>query len=338
MAREGTLRERIAAITKVSELEDLVRLSRDRWGVTYLLIRKAREEELWRSSGAMNFSVWMANLAKKSGMHSSELWKRYGAGKAYEGYVRREAAAGRVRPAVEDLTASSNTLALAFRVAGKEKPLLADELVTDVLDGKLTRNELNEAWKSVREAKAVSVAEKKKPEEKKNPPPADFYRKSDFKLASVLALATNGGAILTGASHARKTRWKVLPAPGTVLPDTASGPDVEIIENRSTGGSSLVLHGISVDHRHPSAFFVPKEGTELQAGPYDYQWLAVRAGYGEAGKEYVRSFLPGWGLLEVSPETRKVKVILAASKRKPEPDARLAALERFLLTVLEPAP
>ncbi len=61
------------------KLEEELKRSRDHWGVTYQILKRIREGEFWRNGGFQNYTLWLAEAAKKSGMHASELWKRFGA-------------------------------------------------------------------------------------------------------------------------------------------------------------------------------------------------------------------------------------------------------------------
>ena len=88
------------------KLEEELKRSRDHWGVTYKILKRIREGELWRNGGFQNYTLWLAEAAKKSGMHASELWKRFGAGRHYEEYLKREAQVGRSHPSIETLQAT----------------------------------------------------------------------------------------------------------------------------------------------------------------------------------------------------------------------------------------
>ena len=114
------------------KLEEELKRSRDHWGVTYKILKRIREGELWRNGGFQNYTLWLAEAAKKSGMHASELWKRFGAGRHYEEYLKREAQVGRSHPSIETVEASPNTIALAYRLAGDGNWVFADSLMTDI--------------------------------------------------------------------------------------------------------------------------------------------------------------------------------------------------------------
>lgn len=100
-------------------------------------------------------------------MHASELWKRFGAGRHYEEYLKREAQVGRSHPSIETVEASPNTIALAYRLAGDGNWVFADSLMTDILDGKIRRADLNDAWKAVKEAKSEAAREKNAPRKRR---------------------------------------------------------------------------------------------------------------------------------------------------------------------------
>ena len=318
------------------KLEEELKRSRDHWGVTYKILKRIREGELWRNGGFQNYTLWLAEAAKKSGMHASELWKRFGAGRHYEEYLKREAQVGRSHPSIETVEASPNTIALAYRLAGDGNWVFADSLMTDILDGKIRRADLNDAWKAVKEAKSEAVREKKRPEEKKKGIPPAFYRKNSFKLEAVLTLSADSGGFLVGASHPKRSRFRVISSTEPVSTETAGSVDCVIIENRSTKTGALRLHGISVEPKRPDGLYLAKEPEK--ATPYDYRWLAVPTGFEDAYRDFVRDSLPGWGLLVIKSSTHSVRNALQASEQTPDSELRLSELENLIIETLEPAP
>ena len=48
------------------KLEEELKRSRDHWGVTYKILKRIREGELWRNGGFQNYTLWLAEAARVS--------------------------------------------------------------------------------------------------------------------------------------------------------------------------------------------------------------------------------------------------------------------------------
>ena len=316
----GTDKKRMSQIER--ELSDAVSTSQAQWSIIYRLLEEVRTARLWEGTAA-SFTAWVRAAAARMGVAESLLWKRHKAGRVYEEYALRVAENGGTAPAIEDLqNVSPDSLELCASVAHGNKEQL-DQLVSKVVEGKLSRADLREAARANKAARIAAKAAKEKAMEGtgSNGVPVieddgdtskptmtasdivtalrqqsswleepDDDSKTNFSTPPVYHVLTEVRAESGTAHHARRI--------DAVVAETESLPPWQRADN-------VVLHGVEIKVAEHDLRGDQKM-SEYDAF-CDYFWLAVpdTEDMTSAAAEVSR---PAWGLLAVS-QAGRVRVV-----------------------------
>lgn len=131
------------------ELIDIVNTDKNNWTHFYLIMKNIEENCLWKDIGERSFTSWVKNFCVKNNIHESIIWNRKKAGKVYESYQRvKEEQGVKVAP-LEKSNVSVDTLVLLDKI-NKKSPELASKLTDKAIHKEITREDLRNAYKSVR--------------------------------------------------------------------------------------------------------------------------------------------------------------------------------------------
>ena len=295
---------------EINEIEDelLLLLAEDRqhWVRIYRLMDRVEREHAYTTS---SFTQWVNQLAAKAKVHVSLLWARKKAGNAYDQYESRKREQGIAVPALEDqqVSLSPENINLAVKIAGNNDEV-ADELISKIVDGKLSRAELKRVWNETKQERVAKGQEPcRKSRHDKGP---DVPAASDAVAAGAIlyAIQHNSEWILDNACQAPNASgkekrlekhnpcYKVLSElavrPGTTR--NARRIDAAVFEdlNKSVHEFGMDIHGIEikVDKNDLLGDHKMAEYT-----PYvDYFWIAVPEDLINIAEDCA---IPDWGIL-----------------------------------------
>lgn len=151
----------MASIKEIeSELSKIVRQDKKSWTHFYTLMKEVEEQELWRAAGQNSFTAWVKSFCVNNKIHESIIWSRKKAGKVYERYASEQMKKGIKVPEIENINVPADTLVLLDKISNKA-PELATTLTEKALNRELSRNDLREAYKSIRiKSQSAEPAEK----------------------------------------------------------------------------------------------------------------------------------------------------------------------------------
>lgn len=146
--------------TVETELMSCMDSDKRTWIKMYRLMTLVETENLYKQDGLRSFTAWVNRMASRTGTHVSVLWSRLNAGRSYEAFERRARQSGKSVPSLDDLpgTVSPESLSLCRKVGGTDTTEV-DQLMTKVLEGTLTREDLREASRAKRRSESASAAE-----------------------------------------------------------------------------------------------------------------------------------------------------------------------------------
>ena len=131
------------------ELTGLLQHDKRSWVQIYRLMEEVDRGNLW-CGDYPSYTAWVNATASKNRVHVSILWSRKKAGKMYADYERRMEEKGKRAVPMEDVSISPDNFVLIDKIAGSDSTL-ADDLIDKSVDGVLTRKDLKEAWRTVKE-------------------------------------------------------------------------------------------------------------------------------------------------------------------------------------------
>lgn len=140
-----------------TELSNIVRQDKKSWTHFYTLMKEVEEQELWRAAGQNSFTAWVKNFCINNKIHESIIWSRKKAGKVYERYAEEQKKKGIKVPSIESVNVPADTLVLLDKISSKA-PEIATSLTEKALNRELSRSDLREAYKSIREKSDGSPA------------------------------------------------------------------------------------------------------------------------------------------------------------------------------------
>jgi hypothetical protein len=129
-----------------NELIDLLDKDKQNWVQIYRLMDEVDKEKAYTTR---SFTQWVNNLADKAKVHVSLLWSRKKAGAAYDEYFKRAEEKGIKVAPLEKVNVSPDNINLVTKIAGNND-VVADELMEKVVNNKLHRADLKEAWEEVK--------------------------------------------------------------------------------------------------------------------------------------------------------------------------------------------
>lgn len=288
-----------------NELETLLSADKKSWVKIYELMQQVENEKLYQGK-YRSFTAWVNELAAKSKVHVSLLWNRKKAGKVYAEYEERARKAGKNVPAMSDIKVSPDNFNLVEKIAGSNTDV-ADELIGKVVSGELKRQDLKNAWATVRaDEKNVRVTRHDKPAERTE----ITLTASDIVLALSSSdwIPENAERRISSYDHEqRKYRTMTEFAVQTGTSRHARRMDVLALETITDGDISL--HGIEIkvsksdllnDHKM-------QEYTDF----CDFFWIAIPDSLIEEAQSIMAN---GWGILAI--DNGKVTVIARASRQE----------------------
>lgn len=141
------------------ELNELLTSNKKLWVRTYELMNEVDELGLWKGR-AKSYTAWVRQLATKTKVNESLLWRRKKAGKIFSQYQERQAERGNTDiKTLEEVDISPENLQLTERIAqGNED--YQDELIEKVLNDELGRKDLNNLWRTVKAERGQSAVRK----------------------------------------------------------------------------------------------------------------------------------------------------------------------------------
>lgn len=145
------------------KLQKMVAVTKTSWVEAYKLLHEVREKSLWATKHR-SFTAWVKDFAIRNNTHESIIWRINKAGKTYESYQSIQQSKGIEVPAIEDSKVPIESLELISKIAmtdGKTNKPKDEATLVKLIDqsqnGGLTRDNLREAWKSVRAARNTSA-------------------------------------------------------------------------------------------------------------------------------------------------------------------------------------
>ena len=313
------------------ELGAIVATDKTSWVRIYELMEVVESETLYKGS-FKSFTAWVNHFASKCNVHVSLLWSRKKAGKMYSEYQTRAADRGAAVPDMSELKVSPDNFVLIEKIAGSDTAV-ADDLTDKVINGTLKRQDLKNAWATVREnrghvrlnghkPKAAAEQDDSGDKEKKqsgeqhtqegqNQPSEKPITATDI----VFALSKNDWLPLDTRHEKafQSERYKVLTefAVDTGTSHHARRIDAFVTENITTKErGAIALHGIEIkvsksdllgDHKM-------QEYTDF----VDYFWIAVPQNLVE---DVLSIKTPSWGVISVN--KTGAEVVAAATIGRP---------------------
>ena len=138
-----------------NEICSLMKVGTTKWVELYRMIAKVEAEELYRPEFS-TLSAWATNLAKRGGFILRELWRYKKSGEFYEGFVKRQVAAGRKVKTLETVVdekkvfASPRAFETIRKIAGGDHEK-EDHLISKLVKGEINGSQLQQMWKTEKE-------------------------------------------------------------------------------------------------------------------------------------------------------------------------------------------
>lgn len=136
-----------------SELTTLLSNDKRSWTEIYLLLKEVQDEALYEPSFS-SFTQWVKAFSMDNHIHESILWNRMKAGKVYASYKNIKEQKGENVPDISDISVSPDSLVLLDKIQ-KANPNIASELTEKVMQNELSRADLREAYKNIKESKGI---------------------------------------------------------------------------------------------------------------------------------------------------------------------------------------
>lgn len=131
------------------ELVEIVNKDKHNWTHFYLIMKEIETKELWKEISEKSFTSWVKNFCVKNKIHESIIWNRKKTGKVYETYEKIKRERGEEVIPLEHAKVSVDALVLLDKI-NKRSPELATELTEKAINNEITREDLRNAYKTVR--------------------------------------------------------------------------------------------------------------------------------------------------------------------------------------------
>lgn len=131
------------------ELVEIVNKDKHNWTHFYLIMKEIEAKELWKEISEKSFTSWVKNFCIKNKIHESIIWNRKKAGKVYETYEKVKRERGEEVIPLEHAKVSVDALVLLDKI-NKRSPELATELTEKAINNEITREDLRNAYKTIR--------------------------------------------------------------------------------------------------------------------------------------------------------------------------------------------
>ena len=305
-----------------NELESIISKDKKNWVRIYELMHDVDINNLYKDN-YKSFTAWVNYFAdNKAKVHVSLLWERLKAGRIYSEFEERAKAKGIYVKPLATAGIAPTTLVLASKIAGNNNEV-ADDLITKIADGTMTRSDLKNAWETVkfdRSSNGLAPTKKNGYDSKKNDISNEEKKEIKNMLSAtgiVFALSGSGGSWIPNPieNEYKKSKYKLFTefAVETGTSIHARRMDALVVETFSTQSKSydLNLHGIEIKVDKSDLL---NDHKMQEYTPFcDYFWIAIP----EALEEDARSImLDGWGLLLINSDTKEIKVAVEASKHE----------------------
>ncbi len=312
-----------------TEISAVMKADTLRWTRMAVLINEVKRRELY-SPSYRSFSSWMNAMAEKIPCAVSLLWERHKAGQYYAAYESRAQAAGAGVPQLSETRVSAETINLCAKIAGTDTAL-GDRLVSQAIEGSLSRGQLSDAWEQ-KKAAGGHVQKSR----------YDFEDDTDGSgvtegimiaalgasrdwLRSVITRDLNRGETDPSEQQYRKLSQVTVTGSGVAR---RRRMDALIIETSTTWWAQGVhLHAVEIKVSASDLAADAKMGD--YADYADYFWLFVPKELQNDAMAYVA---PHWGVLVYDENDGKISVAQAAAYRPGQ--HRAETVERALRRLL----
>ena len=309
-------------------LQDLVASDKTSWVQIYELMEKVDKESLYTEKHR-SYTAWVNEFATKAKIHVSLLWSRKKAGTMYADYAARAAARGETVADVRDINCSPDNFVLIEKIAGSNTNV-ADELTKKVVEGNLGRQDLKNAWATVKAERAARGEKSVRVNAYDKPAPAPIDEKKDEAKTSTLTVSVSAADVVLALGSSswipnkiskdyQTDRYHVMTefAVKTGTSRHARRIDALVVENLTPSEVNRVaLHGIEIKVDKHDLLGDHKMQEYLDF--VDFFWIAVP----EHLSDHARSVAAdGWGVLAIgadnSKKKNKITVVVPAKIQKP---------------------
>lgn len=308
------------------ELTSIITKDKQNWTHFYLLLKQVEKEQLWKDN-FRSFTSWVKDFCIKTKTHESIIWSRKKAGEVYQSYVDVKRKEGIEVAPIESVTVAQDTLVLLDKISRKE-PYLGADLMDKALSKEITKKDLQEAYKTLRDKQG------KVDRDKSNIESYEDIKKESITAAEIVS--TLYSTEWLGEKKEKKyfktsfeqDKYRIF----TEFPVYTGSSrksrrvDVLVAENISTDDSwQLNIHAIEIkvsksDLLHDNKY------TEY-AEFVDFLWLAVPEDLIEVAKENKPSIC---GIISI--KNKKAYIVEAPARLNPL--KREAALTNLVLKLL----
>lgn len=299
------IEQKISISEVEQQLTELVSLDKKSWVKIYELMQEVETDKLYKEQ-YNSYTAWVNSFAERVKVNVSLLWQRKKAGKYYAEYVERQNKKGNTVIPIEEVKVSPDNFILVEKIACGNQAV-ADELIDKVVDGKLKRQDLSNAWKTVkaeRERAGVKVVRQNAHDMPKFDVGESSMNLANEKKTSITAtdivLAFNKNSWIAERIEkpyvVEKYRIMTEFAVETGTSSHARRMDILALENISAKTKGDVnIHGIEVKVSK-SDLLSDKKMQEYREY-CDYFWLAVPENLLDDAKNIV---VDGWGIITLS--------------------------------------
>lgn len=261
------------------ELVEIVNKDKHNWTHFYLIMKEIEEKELWKEISENSFTSWVKNFCIKNKIHESIIWNRKKAGKVYETYEKVKRERGEEVISLEHANVSVDALVLLDKI-NKMSPELATELTEKAINNEITREDLRNAYKTVRrdlqpeanELKSTNLNEKK-----------ELKNESSINITAALIVNALSNSKWLGVTQIRKPfktsfeqdKYKLF-TEFPVFTGTSKKSrriDVLVSENLTSESWELNVHAIEIKVNKYDLLNDKKYSEYAEFA--DYVWLAV---------------------------------------------------------------
>ncbi|KIR01136.1 hypothetical protein P261_02912 [Lachnospiraceae bacterium TWA4] len=142
------------------QLSQIMHAEDRNWLTAYRLLRTVSNEKLWKNQGFYSFTEWLKDFAVRNKISESVLWRNKHAGDILYSYCEAKGRdANKIRPEDREVRIlTPGKLELAQKISkqqdGKDDLKCLVQLTDRIVDGKMSRNDLQDIYESVRESRS----------------------------------------------------------------------------------------------------------------------------------------------------------------------------------------
>lgn len=132
-----------------NELVTILNSDKNNWTKFYLLMKEIEDRQIYKQLGLRSFTAWVKQFSIKSKTHESVIWNKKKAGKVYETYINVQKGKGVEVAPIAEAKIGVDALVLLDKISKRDENLGA-ELTKKAIDNEITREDLRNAYKTVR--------------------------------------------------------------------------------------------------------------------------------------------------------------------------------------------